>query len=333
MADKIADELDNLNDDRAVAVAESNKAYNDAIAANNQLATDTENKLNDMKDLQTKVQNEQTEFAIDKIEQQKEWSEKDYQKEQRGAYRDYQKQIDPYGVNAENMAAAGLSNSGYSESSKVAMYTAYQNRVATARESFQRASTEFTNQITQARLQNSAALAEIAIATLEKSLEYSIQFASKNNELMLAKAQEKRAIESDYFSRYLDLKSAERQERSIALDEAKFAYQKAQDNKKNSYSFSSGSDGNSGKNSGKKTNPAIATFQQKVADNIKAMTGNKEDKKEDKKEPTPSMGSVLDLGLGPISAKKLDELVKSGKVVETPAKNNKLKFGWRFNGK
>jgi hypothetical protein len=331
MANKIADELDDLQKNQTDAVDASNKAYDDAIAANNQLKTDTENKLNTMKDMQTKVQNEQTEFAIDKIEQQREWAEKDYQKEQRGAWRDYQKQVDPYGVNAEQKASMGLSNSGYSESSKVAMYTAYQNRVATARESFQRATTEFTNQITQARLQNSAALAEIALATLEKSLEYSVTFAQQNNQLLLEKAQQKRAIDSDYFSRYLDLKSAERAERSIALDEAKFAYQKAQDAKSSGgFGIFSGNkkSGSSGGGGGKGSMKSTGAGKDKLKQGLKK-TGAGKVKTVDEK-PKVDMKSVLNLGHGPISAQKLNSLVKEGKAVET-VKNGKIAFKPRFN--
>ena len=115
---------------------------------------------------QAKNQQAQTDFTIQQIEQKKAQAQQDYQKEQSGAYVDWQKQSDQYGANAEQMAAGGLANTGYSESSQVAMYNQYQNRVAVARESIKRAELEFDNQMTQARLQNSSVLAEIAYNTL-----------------------------------------------------------------------------------------------------------------------------------------------------------------------
>ena len=45
------------------------------------------------------------------------------------AYIDYMKQTNQYGGALENLASRGLATQGYSESSKVAMYNTYQNRV------------------------------------------------------------------------------------------------------------------------------------------------------------------------------------------------------------
>ena len=71
---------------------------------------------------QSQIQQEQTDFAIEQIEQQKDQAHKDYIKEQSGAYVDWRKQSNQYGTEAEKMASAGLENTGYSESSQVSMY-------------------------------------------------------------------------------------------------------------------------------------------------------------------------------------------------------------------
>ena len=119
-------------------LSQSDKYYQAQIDASKQWA-----------DKQTQLQNEKTDFAIKEIEQQKAQAQKDYTREQSGAYVDWQKQSNEYGANAEEMASAGLANTGFSESSQVSMYNTYQNRVATARESYNLAVQNFNNSITR----------------------------------------------------------------------------------------------------------------------------------------------------------------------------------------
>ena len=147
---------------------------------------------------QSQIQQEQTDFTIEQIEQQKEQAEKDYTKEQAGAYVDWQKQSNEYGVNAEKMASAGLAGSGFSESSQVSMYNTYQNRVATARESYNKAVLNYDNAIKDARLQNNAALAEIAYNALQQQLELSLQGFQYKNQLINELTDKKMQVESLY---------------------------------------------------------------------------------------------------------------------------------------
>ena len=156
-------------------------------------------------DTQSKLQQEQSDFAIEQIEQQKNQAHKDYLKEQSGAYVDWQKQSNEYGANAEKQANVGMQNTGYSESSQVAMYTAYQNRVSVARDSYNRAVLNYDNAIKDARLQNNAALAEIALEALQKQLELSLAGFQYKNQLVLDKANQKINLENQYYNRYLDV--------------------------------------------------------------------------------------------------------------------------------
>ena len=158
-------------------ISQSDKFYQDQIQASK-----------DWANTQQQIQQEQTDFAIEKIEQEKQKAEKDYIKEQSGAYVDWQKQSNRYGAEAERMASVGLSNTGYSESSQVAMYNQYQNRVATARESFNYAVLNYNNAIKDAQLQNNAALAEIAYTALQQQLELSLQGFQYKNSLITEKA-------------------------------------------------------------------------------------------------------------------------------------------------
>jgi hypothetical protein len=156
-------------------------------------------------DTQTDLANQRTDFTIDTINQQKDQARKDYEKEQSGAYVDWQKQSNQYGVNAEKMASAGMANSGYSESSQVSMYNAYQSRLTAARESYNRAVLNYDNLIKEAKLQNSSILAEIAIEALQKQLELSLQGFQYKNTLILEKANARRQIKSLYQSKYTDI--------------------------------------------------------------------------------------------------------------------------------
>lgn len=150
-------------------------------------------------------QQAQTDFAISQINQQKAQTEKDYKKEQSGAYADWQKESNRYGVNAEQMAAQGLANTGYSESSQVGMYNTYQNRVAAAREGYNRAVQNYENSIQQARMQNSSAMAEIAYQSLQQQLSISLEEVQHGNQLILDKADRKDSIEKDFYGRYQDV--------------------------------------------------------------------------------------------------------------------------------
>ena len=167
-------------------------------------------------DKQTQLQQEQTDFAIEKIEQEKAQAQKDYTKEQSGAYVDWQKQSDQHGVRAEQIADMGMQNTGYSESSQVSMYNTYQNRVATAREAFGRAVQDYNNAITQARLQNNSVLAEIAANALQQRLALSLQGFQYKNQLLLELSDKKMQTENLYYQRYQDVLAQINQENALA---------------------------------------------------------------------------------------------------------------------
>ena len=175
-------------------IGNSDKYYQDQIDA-----------LDRWEDKQTQIQNEQTDFTIQQIEQQKDKAHKDYLKEQSASYVDWQKQSNQYGTNAEQMASAGLTNTGFAESSQVSMYNTYQNRVATARASYDNAVLNYNNSIKEAQLANSAALAEIAYNTLQKQLELSLAGFQYKNQLIIEQANKKTELDNMYWNRYQDV--------------------------------------------------------------------------------------------------------------------------------
>lgn len=306
---------------------------------------------------QTKNQQAQSDLAIQKIEQTKEQAHKDYIKEQTGAYGDYLRQINPYGVEAEKMADAGLANSGYSEASRTNAYIAYQNRVATAREVYSRAVLNYDNSIAEARIQNNVLLAEIAYNTLQKSLELGLAGFQYKNTLLLEKAKEKRDINKTYHTYYQDVldqinqenalaeekrqadMANKRQQEQIEIAQAELKIQqekwdaekKAADNvvytqktqkSDNVSQYKSKKDAPSGTNSTKTT---------KTTTTRSTGTLKKTEQTNQNGNVMIDMKSVLDLGLGPISASKLNDLVSAGMVREYVS-NGKRKFQWTSAG-
>lgn len=324
-----------------------NTNINKAISSNNEMLDTTLDQIGiddkgnvtegSVTDKLMDVQKENTDFAIDKIEQQKQNVESDYTKEQAGAYADYQKQINPYGAQAEQVASQGLDNSGYADSLQTQAYVAYQNRVAVARESYNRIVQDFNNQITQARLQNNSTLAQIYADAMARRLQYIVEFGVRGEELYVQKAQGAANIEqqnmSNYLTVYNQLMQDEQHNETLAeqrrqhqatlaenkrqfnaqmsLEERRFAAQQAQAAKRSS--------SGGGSSSSKKSSSGKKTISKSEAAKIDAaLTGKKASVSVD-------MQSVLDLGYGPISASKLNSLVSQG-IVEEYTEGGKLKY-------
>ena len=208
--------------DKNVALKENNALYDGMINQSDSFYKAQTDAINQYRETQKANQQAQTDFAIEKIEQQKDEAYKDFQKEGSAAYVDWQKQTDDYGSNAEKMASMGLAHSGYSEQSKVAMYNQYQNRVALARETYNKAVMNYNNMITEARLQNNSALAEIGFNTLMQSLEISLAGFQYKNNLLQQKTQAKRDIDNTYYSRYQDVVNQINTENSLAEQQRQY---------------------------------------------------------------------------------------------------------------
>lgn len=166
------------------------------------------------------LQQEQTDFAIEQTQKQKEQAETAYQKEQSAAYADWQKEKNAYGVNAEQMAEAGLAGSGYSESARVNMYNTYQQRVTAARDSITQAVADFDAAMQAAVLQNDVAMAEIAFQALQQRMTLSLEGFQYENQLIFALEDEKKAIDSQYDSKWEDVLAQLMAEEAAAIRNA-----------------------------------------------------------------------------------------------------------------
>ena len=207
-----------VESDKSQALTDLEATYGGMIGSTDKFYDDLKNQHQQWADKQAQIQQEQTDFTIEKIEQQKEQAEKDYIKEQSGAYVDWQKQSNQYGVNAEKMASAGLTGTGYSESSQVSMYNTYQNRVATAREVLAQAKLNYDNGIKEAMLQNSAALAEIYATNYIKQAELALEGFQYKNQLLLEQANKKIELDNMYYNRYQDVLQQINTENAMAED-------------------------------------------------------------------------------------------------------------------
>lgn len=72
------------------------------------------------------------------------------------------------------------------------------------------------NSITQARLQNNSALAQIAYQSLQQQLELALQGFQYKNQLLLDKADKKLAVENQYYTRWQDVLSQMNTENALA---------------------------------------------------------------------------------------------------------------------
>lgn len=343
----------NYNDERFTKVeTEKNAALSDIEKVYSGMADSSDayyqkqiEASKDWADKQSELQQAQTDFAIEKIEQEKAQAQKDYIKEQSGAYVDWQKQSNAYGANAEQMAASGLKNTGYSESSQVSMYNTYQNRVATARESYNQAVLNYNNAITEARLQNNSILAEIAIEALQKQLELSLQGFQHKNSLIIEQSNKKLEVENNYYNRYLDVLDQINTENSLAeqirqfnakLEEEQRQFKVLHETdttttpKYGPYSSSGKSTASSKKSSSSETAEStkagnVTGTNTTASSKTSSVSGTKSNKTT-AQSVAKTEQSILDLGYGPISGQTLYNLVTAGAVKETKDKDGTTVF-------
>lgn len=197
---------------------------------------DSLNQQNKLLEEQSKIQTDQvdanTNQVVNRINQNKDYAEQDYQKQARGAYQDYQKLINPYGIQAENAYAQGLGKAGYAETSKLNAYNTYQNRYASARSDAERAKTEFDNEIAEALLSGNKDKAQIALNKLQQ------QMTNMWNNLGLQTDLTNSRVSSNQWLQQFEYQK-EQDKLANALAREQFEYQKEQDKLANAYRGSS----------------------------------------------------------------------------------------------
>lgn len=355
-----------VESDKKAALNEVEKTYGEMIGGADKFYNAQIDASKQWAETQKQNQQAQTDFAIQKIEQQKAQAEQDYKKEQSGAYVDWQKQSNAYGANAEQMAAQGMANTGYSESAQVSMYNTYQSRVVAAREVFSRAVLNYDNAIKDAQLQNNSILAEIAYEAQQKQLELALQGFQYKNTLLIEKANQKTATEQRYYDRYQDvldqinrentlaeqvrqynanLAEEQRQynesmsfnkqkeandkayrEAALALEREKFSWQKAQAKSSGSSGGSSGGGSGSVKKSSSRKSSSGSSSSGKVK-GAKAAGKDSSSIRSSKSSSTKvDFSSLNKVGASGKSAKSVNQMVTDGLIKEVMKKDGTISF-------
>ena len=121
------------------------------------------NLLNEQQKKQADLINQQTQIQTDELNHEKAKIDKDVEKTTSGLYTNWQKQANQYGVQAEQLAQQGLSNSGYAETTKTALYNTYQRNVTETLNNARDLKSDYDFKIAQARQQGSVQQAQAAL--------------------------------------------------------------------------------------------------------------------------------------------------------------------------
>lgn len=288
---------DQLLEERDTAVSELETSYDTKIEDGKTHYSNLQDAVQQQADKQAEIQQANTDFAIETIEQHKAQTEKDYIKEQSAAYADWKKQSNPYGAEAEKMASYGLEGTGYSESSQVAMYNNYQKRLTATREALDQAKLVYDNNIKEAILQNNAALAEIYANAYVSQMQMALEGFNYQNALLSELESKKAAINSSYLSalqQFQEQNTPEDESDSVVVDQ----------------------DAETEKTSSNNTSSSLVRFLQniKTPRNLYTLAKLNSAKTAVDVYPDVDMGSLVKLGYGMITPKAAAELVEKGEV-------------------
>lgn len=192
--------------------------YEDIDNLNNQASQLYDAQMQEQKN----IINTSTQQAIDEIERNKKKAQEESEKTNRALYTDYQKQINPYGVNAENLYEQGLAKSGLAETTKANYYNTYQNARTEAQTSANQIKADFDNEITRARQNGDLQLAQSALSMYQQKIN------DLYNTYNLKYQRDRDVVSDDQWKKQYEqaLQQAQWQQ---AFNEKQFEYQKERD--------------------------------------------------------------------------------------------------------
>ena len=131
---------------------------------------------------QNAITKQETQMNVDELARERDKINEQTDKTTSGLYTNYQKNVNNYGVQAEQRARMGLANSGYAETSRINLYNAYQKNVTDTVNEANKLKADFDFKISQARQQGSLTMAKNALALLQqKSQLLTQEYEMKNN--------------------------------------------------------------------------------------------------------------------------------------------------------
>ena len=231
----------NYNDERIKALeaqkqldlTNQNSVY-EGLLNENQALLDKQNSWQDTYlNNQNTLYDQGTNLAVNKLEQAKQDNNQAYQAEARASEMDYQNFINPYGTQAEQNAASGMTNTGYSESTKAAAYNTARNRTATARAAALKITADYENQIAQAKINNDSQKAALALELLKQKLANELSAYQTATSLKTTQLGMQNDLNNTYYNRYQDVFNQQKYEQEQSLAQKQYqeqlAYQKQKD--------------------------------------------------------------------------------------------------------
>lgn len=217
------------------------------------------NQVSQLYDEQMKQQeniiNTSTQQAIDEIERNKQKTQQEVEKTNRALYTDYQKQINPYGVNAENLAEQGLGKSGLAETTKARYYNTYQTARTEAQNNANTIKADFDAQITQARQNGDLQLAQSALEMYQQKINdlyntYNLAYQRKQDDLTQSNWEKEynRALQQAQWEQAFNQAQFDYQKERDAIADSQWQQEFEQSKKKASSSGSTGNYINTGGN-------------------------------------------------------------------------------------
>lgn len=194
--------VNNVYNQREKALAENNSMYEGLINQQGEVRDQQNAYLAQQQQIQNENLDKQLAYQEGIINQQKEEAKQNQRVEENKAKNAYQNYINPYGLQNERLYSAGLGNSGVSETSKLGAYTTYQNRVSAAAGAYQKAITNYDNDINQARLNNDVQKAQNALNKLKLELQNTQDYYSNVASLSQQKLKASQNLQSQYLDQY-----------------------------------------------------------------------------------------------------------------------------------
>jgi len=194
--------VNNVYNEREKVLSENNQLYGDLMNQAGELKNQQNAFLAQQQQTQNDILDKQLANQGNLINQQKEEANRNRRVEAGKAMNDYNAYVNPYGIQAERQASAGLTNSGVSETSKLGAYTSYQNRVANANANYQKAVTQYDNAMNEAMLNNDVQKAQNALNMLKLQLENNQDYYSNISSLSQAKMKNAQSLRSEYNDQY-----------------------------------------------------------------------------------------------------------------------------------
>ena len=225
--------LEEIEREKQQELAKNNQQLDNLAAEREDLTNEQNNLVDRWEQTNNDTLDKQLAFQKDLINQQKEEAKKNYEDEARSAYSDYRRETNDYGVTREKLADQGLAHSGYSESSRIGMYSAYQNRLGMARKGLDKAYLDFNNAIKEAQLTNDTNKAQNALKTLENKLQISLEGFNYKDALARDRMNMEMQTGDRYYNRYQNTINQINYEQEQAENrrryEQEMAYKKQQD--------------------------------------------------------------------------------------------------------